>query len=136
MCSILISLFSALIAGLKSRLVLQTEILALRHQIIVLKRSTKRPKIRFWDRFLWIGFLRFWTKWRSVLVIVKPETVIAWHHKGFRMFWTWKCRRSKCGRPRIPKEVRDLIRTMSKNNATYVKRADMWSVVGVAAATL
>jgi len=36
---------------------------------------------------------RFWTGWRSALVIVKPETVIAWHRKGFRLFWTWKVRR-------------------------------------------
>jgi putative transposase len=119
MYNILISLFSALLAGFRSRLALQTEILALRHQIIVLKRSTNRPRLRSWDRFLWIGLLCLWTQWRSALLIVKPETVMAWHRKGFRLFWTWKCRRGKCGKPRIPKEVRDLIRTMSKNNATW-----------------
>jgi putative transposase len=119
MCSILISLFSALLAGLKPRLALQTEILALRHQIIVLKRSPNRPRLRSWDRFLWIGLLRFWPQWRSALIIVKPETVIAWHRKGFQLFWTWKCRHGKSGRPRIPEEVRDLICTMSKNNSLW-----------------
>jgi putative transposase len=119
MYNILISLFSALLAGFRSRLALQTEILALRHQIIVLKRSVNRPKIRVWDRFLWIWLLRFWPEWRSTLVIVKPETVIAWHRKGFRLFWTWKCRHSKSGRPGISKDVRDLIRTMSKNNSLW-----------------
>jgi putative transposase len=117
MCSILVSLFSALFAGFRSRLALQAEILALRHQIIVLKRSTHRPKLRSWDRFLWIGLLRYWPQWRSALVIVKPETVIAWHRKGFRMFWTWKCRHGKS--PGIPKEIRELIRTMSKNNSLW-----------------
>ena len=119
MLNILIPLLSALRAGFRSRLALQTEILALRQQIIVLKRSTHRPKLRFWDRFLWIWLLRLWPQWRSALVIVKPETVIAWHRKGFRLFWTWKCRHGKSGRPGIPKDVRELIRTMSKNNATW-----------------
>jgi putative transposase len=71
MCIILISLFSALFVGLKSRLALQTEILALRHQIVVLKRSAGRPILRPWDRFLWIWLLRYWPQWRSALVIVK-----------------------------------------------------------------
>jgi transposase InsO family protein len=119
MHNILISLFSALLAGFRYRLALQTEILALRHQVIVLKRSVNRPKIRVWDRFLWIWLLRFWSEWRSTLVIVKPETVIAWHRKGFRLFWTWKCRHGKSGRPGISKDVRDLIRTMSKNNSLW-----------------
>jgi putative transposase len=119
MHNILISLFSALLAGFRSRRALQTEILALQHQIIVLKRSVNRPKLQTWDRFLWIWLLRLWPQWRSALVIVKPETVIAWHRKGFRLFWTRKCRHGKSGRPEIPKDVRELIRTMSKNNAEH-----------------
>jgi putative transposase len=104
---------------LKSRLALQTEIPALRYQFIVLKRSAKRPRLRPWDRFLWIGLLRLWPQWRSALVIVKPETVIAWHRKGFRLFWTWKWRHGKSGRPGVPKDVRELIRTMSRNNRLW-----------------
>jgi len=119
MLNILISLFSVLLAGFRSRLALQTEIIALRHQIIVLKRSVNRPKLRPWDRFLWVWFLRFWPQLRSALIIVKPETVIAWHRKGFRLFWTWKCRHGKSGRPGISKDVRELIRTMSKNNSLW-----------------
>jgi len=52
-------------------------------------------------------------------VIVKPETVIAWHRKGFRLFWTWKVRHGKPGRPAVPKEVRELIRTMSRQNPLW-----------------
>jgi putative transposase len=63
--------------------------------------------------------LRFWPQWRSALVIVKPETVIAWHRKGLRLLWTWKCRHGKPGRQGIPKDVRDLIRTMNKNNSLW-----------------
>ncbi len=68
------------------------------------------------DRLLWVWLSRVWTGWRSALVIVKPETVVAWHRKAFRLFWTWKIRRGKPGRPPVPREVRDLIRRMSKEN--------------------
>jgi transposase InsO family protein len=51
-------------------------------------------------------------------VIVKPETVIAWHRKGFRLFWTWKSRR-RSGRPAVPPDVRTLIRTMSRDNPLW-----------------
>lgn len=51
--------------------------------------------------------------------MVKPETVIGWHRKGFRLFWTWKTRRGKLGRPDTPKEVRQLIRTMSRENPLW-----------------
>jgi hypothetical protein len=53
------------------------------------------------------------------LVIVKPGTVIAWHRKGFRLFWTWKVRHGQPGRPAIPKEVRELIRNMSRGNPLW-----------------
>jgi transposase InsO family protein len=60
-----------------------------------------------------------WGGWRSALAIVKPETVIAWHRKGFQLFWTWKVRRGKPGRPAVPVELRDLIRTMSRENPVW-----------------
>jgi hypothetical protein len=60
-----------------------------------------------------------WDDWRSALVIVKPETVIAWHRKGFRMFWTWKTRRGNPGRPAVSKEVRDLIRRLIRENPLW-----------------
>jgi transposase InsO family protein len=62
---------------------------------------------------------RFWTGWRSALVIVKPETVIAWHRKGFRLFWTWKMRRGQPGRPPVCQETRKLIRQMSRDNPLW-----------------
>src|SRR5205085_7259847 len=57
--------------------------------------------------------------WRSVLVIVKPATVIGWHRRGFRLFWTWKVRRGQPGRPPVPKGVRELIRKMSRENPLW-----------------
>jgi transposase InsO family protein len=53
------------------------------------------------------------------LVIVKPETVIAWHRKGFRLFWTWKVRHGQPGRPAVPKDVRELIRKLSRENPLW-----------------
>ena len=62
------------------------------------------------------SFCEVWIDWRSSLVIVKPETVIAWHRKGFQLFWTWKVRHGQPGRPAVSKEIRQLIRKMSREN--------------------
>jgi putative transposase len=80
----------SLALSLRSRAALQLEILALRHQLGVLQRSVTRPNLTTSDRMLWVWLCRVWPDWRSALVIVKPDTVIAWHRKGFRLFWTWK----------------------------------------------
>jgi putative transposase len=112
-------LAAAASAALKSRATLQLENLALRHQLGVLRRSVKRPKLTSTDRFLWAWLCEAWSNWRSSLVIVKPETVIAWHRKGFRLFWTWKVRRGQFGRPPVPKDVRELIRKMCRDNPLW-----------------
>ena len=99
---------------------LRLENLALRQQLTVLRRSApKRLKLTSVDRLFWVWLRRVWLDWRSALLIVKPETVIAWHRKGFRLFWRWKIRHGKRGRPAVPKEVRDLIRIMSRNNPRW-----------------
>ena len=78
------------------------EILALRHQMGVLRRSAKkRPKLTVVDRLFWAWLSGVWADWQSALVIVKPETVIAWHRKGFRLFWSWKVRHRRAGRPAV-----------------------------------
>src|ERR1700680_1639444 len=114
---ILSTLLATLSSMLRSRAVLALEHLALRHQIGVLQRSArKRPKLTPADRLLWAFLSRMWSDWRSALAIVKPETVIAWHRKGFRLFWTWKVRRGQPGRPSVLKDLRDLIHLMSRGN--------------------
>ena len=109
-------LLAAAAALLKSCAALQLENVALRHQIGVLQRSVKRPRLKSSDRVFWVWLSLLWKDWRSALVIVKPETVVAWRRKAFRLFWTWKIRRGKPGRPAVAREVRDLIRRMSKEN--------------------
>jgi transposase InsO family protein len=98
---------------------LQLEILALRHQLGVLQRSVKRPKLTPADRWLWAWLCAVWNNWQSSLFVVKASTVIGWHRKGFRLFWAWKVRHGKPGRPTVPNEVRALIRTMSRENALW-----------------
>jgi putative transposase len=101
----------------KSRAALQLENVALHHQIGVLQRSTKkRLRLNNSDRLLWIGLSRAWTEWRSAVVIVKPDTVIAWHRRAFRIFWTWKIRPGKPGRPAVSEDIRALIRRMSRED--------------------
>ena len=111
------TLLAILSSMVRSRAALELENLALRHQIGVLQRSVrKRPKLTSGDRLFWVCLSRLWRNWRSVLAIVKPETVVAWHRAGFRLFWTWKVRRGHPGRPVISREFRELIRQMCREN--------------------
>jgi hypothetical protein len=98
------------------------EILALRHQLGVLQRSVKRPKLTPGDRLLWAWLSAVWNLWQSSVFIVKASTVIGWHRKDFRLFWAWKVRNGKPGWPTVPKEVRALIRTMSRENPSGALR--------------
>ena len=70
------------------------------------------------DRMLWVWLSKRWNEWRAAVVIVRPETVLAWHRRGFRLFWTWKSRR-RLGRPTIPSDVRLLIRRMAEANPLW-----------------
>ena len=101
------------------RAALHTEILALRQQIAVLKRKRPRPLLRKADRVFWVILSCLWPAWRHALVIVRPETVIGWHRKGFRLFWTRKSRREKLGRPPVSREIRYLVRRMSLENTRW-----------------
>ena len=119
MATSLFVLFVTLRSILRSRVDLQLENLALRHQIGVLQRSVNKAKLTPFDRLLWAWLCGVWAEWRSALIVVKPETVIAWHRKGFRLFWTWKVGHGQPGRPSVPKDIRDLIRLMSRANPTW-----------------
>ena len=116
---VLTALFAFLGASLRTRAALQLEILALRHQISVLQRSVKRPKLTIADRFLWAWLSSVWSGWQSRVSIIKAETVIDWHRQGFGLFWSRKIRRGKPGRPAVAKEVRELIRMLSRENPLW-----------------
>jgi|SRR5579859_1260371 len=120
MSTILWVFFCFLRSSLRSRAALQAEILALRHQLLVLQRSARghRLRLRPADRIFWIWLSRWWRDWRLPLQILNPETVVAWSRKGFRLYWSWKSRARK-GRPPTCQEIRDLIRSMSLANPLW-----------------
>ena len=102
-----------------SRAALHLEILALRHQVAVLNRSRpSRLRLTAADWVLWAWLSQVWSGWRPALVLVKPDTVLAWHRRGFRLFWTWKSR-YRTGRPAASPEVRALIRRMATANPLW-----------------
>ena len=70
------------------------------------------------DRLFWLGLRRWWSKWATVLVVVKPETVVGWHRAGFRSYWRFLSRR-RPGRPKIIPGLRNLIRCLAAENPTW-----------------
>jgi putative transposase len=115
-------LLYALLATARSSLRLQRELalenVALRQQLAILQPKTKRPRLTNADRAFWVAPSRLWPDWQSALILVKPKTVISWHRKGFRFYWTCKSRH-RGGRPRIDPEIRTLIRRMARENPTW-----------------
>ena len=69
----------------RERLVLENA--ALRHQVAVLKRTTKRPQLTPIDRAFWVFLRTVFNEWKDALHIVQPETVVRWHREGFRLYW-------------------------------------------------
>ena len=117
-----IGLWTFLRAVLFGPATIALENLALRHQLRVLQRSVRRPRLARWDRVFWVWLSRVWASWRSSLVIVQPATVLAWHRQGFRLYWRWKSRAKPVGRPRLDPELRQLIRRMARENPTWGRR--------------
>jgi putative transposase len=107
------------ISALRSHRALALENLALRHQLDVLHRNTKRPRLTNMDRALWVIISRLWPDWRNPLTIVQPDTVISCHKRGVRLYWRWKSRPRWPGRKQVPREIRDLIRRMSESNSLW-----------------
>jgi putative transposase len=117
--SVVVSLLHSLWLTVRSRASLHQEIIALRHQLALVNRS-RRPRLRLTsvDRMLWAWLAHAWCGWRSAVYIVKPSTVVAWHRRGFRLFWAWKSRH-RTGRPAVPHDARALIRDMSTANPLW-----------------
>ncbi|MDH3727447.1 MAG: integrase core domain-containing protein [Myxococcales bacterium] len=118
MLHLLYALLATARSSLKSRRELALENLALRQQLAIRKRKSKRPKLTKADRAFWVALCRLWPDWHNALILVKPETVIGWHRKGFKLYWTWKSR-NRGGRPPIDREIRTLIRRIAGENPTW-----------------
>ena len=90
MAALLVGLLAAVRSSVRSRLELETEILALRHHLAVLRRQApKRPRLGHVDRVLWVLLSRLWPNWRRAIQIVTPDTVVRWHRRGFARYWRW-----------------------------------------------
>ena len=118
MITILSAFVSLLSFRLRSRADLELELVALRHQVAVLRRQHKgRLQLFSTDRLLWVWLYRVWPQALNTMVLVKPATIIQWHRKGFRLYWRWRSRH--LGRPKMGTEIRDLIRRMSLANPLW-----------------
>ncbi|WP_208828947.1 DDE-type integrase/transposase/recombinase [Bradyrhizobium neotropicale] len=103
----------------KSRLQLEAENAALRHQLMILRRRLQgRVRLTNHDRWFFVQLYRWFPSISSVLTIVRPETLMRWHRTGFRCYWRWKSR-SSGGRPQIDTELRVLIRRISIENPLW-----------------
>jgi hypothetical protein len=112
-------LLGAVGALVRPRADLVLENLTLRQQLAVLVHSGRRPRITTMDRWFWVTLRRCWSRWIEVLIFVKPETVVTWHRRGFRRYWTWLSQRGRRGRPPIKPNLRALIRRMATENPTW-----------------
>jgi putative transposase len=92
---------------------------ALRQQLAVLINKHPRPRLRISDRVFWTALHSAWLRWADVLILVKPDTVVRWHRMGFRLFWRWKSRSRRIGRPKVSAETRQLIRKMALGNVNW-----------------
>ncbi len=112
--------FGMLVRLFRGRHSLLLENLALRQQLVVLKRRHPRPSLGLFDKLFWVITRRVWSAWKDSLILVTPETVVRWHRTGFRMYWRLISRvRKQVGRRRTPKEVRELIFRMMVENPTW-----------------
>src|SRR2546422_571949 len=119
MWELLAALFHFLRASRRSRGDLVLENVLLRHHLAVLTRPTrKRPPIRRRDRLVWVLARRLCRDWRRHLVLVRPETVVGWHRRAWRLV-RWRRSRRPVGRPRLSPEVRELIATMARHNPLW-----------------
>lgn len=115
----LVWVYVCLGAVLKERRDLALENLALRQQLAVLKRSQSRLKIKQRDRVFWIWLSRTWSGWRATVIIVKAATVVGWHRRSFKRYWTKLSQHEVGGRPAVSSQVRDLIRQMATANPLW-----------------
>ena len=118
MLTLLSALGSLLSFQGRSRTALELELVALRHQVTVLRRQRPgQPRLLSADRLLWVWLYQIWPQVLHAMVLVKPTTVVQWHRQGFRLYWRRRSRH--LGRPRLSREIRDLIRTMSQANPLW-----------------
>jgi hypothetical protein len=112
----------ATVTSVRSRQRLVVENLLLRQQLQVALRSRRRPCLRARDKLFWLLVSRLNRDYRCHLLLVRPETVLGWYRRGWRLFWHWRSGLA-VGRPRLNAEVRVLIATMGREQPGSPHRA-------------
>jgi len=116
----LLKLLGGLLVGVfRSHAAREAEMAFLRQQLVVLQRSAPaRLRLRSADRLIFVWLYRLLPSLLEAAVVFKPETLVRWHRSGFRLYWRCKSRR-RVGRPAVPADIRDLIRTISHDNPLW-----------------
>jgi putative transposase len=113
----------------KSRNRLEAANLFLRHQLnIALRLAPPRPWLRGGDRALLIWLTQLSPGLLDMTRVVQPETILRWLRAGFKVFWRWKSR-NRAGWPTVDRDVRDLIRRISKENPLLGRPPDTWRTI-------
>ena len=94
---------------------LAIENVALRQQVLALKRERPRPALDDVDRAFWVALRASWPGWASRLIIVDSDTVARWSRERFRRHWAKISQRRGAGRPRVDREIRELVRLMAQD---------------------
>jgi hypothetical protein len=124
MIGFLILFLHVLVSPFKTQARLETEIVLLRHQLSVLRQGVpSKPRLTVADRLLFVWLYRLYPSVLNAVTIVQPDTVARWHRTGFRLYWRWRSR-SRGGRPKVPIEVRSLIRRMSMEKPAMGRATD------------
>lgn len=116
----------------RSRHDLVLENLALRQQLLTLKRQNAKPRLSHLDRLFWVVARRLWSNWKKTLVIVTPKTVVRWHRAGFRLYWRWRSwHQNAAGRKSVSKDLRDFIfrisnRRFPPNRKSRLEARKVW----------
>src|ERR1700722_7734270 len=119
MIGLLCFVVAVLASPFKSKIRVEAENAALRHQLLVLRRKLKgRARLTSTDRWFFVQLYRWFPSILPALMIIRPETLVRWHRVGFRRYWRWRSR-SPGGRPPIEAELRALIRQMSTENQLW-----------------
>jgi len=118
MFQLLLIFLRSAVSGFRSHRLLLLENLALRQQLAVLQWRKPKPSFRPIDRLFWLSLRRFCPNWKRILLLVQPQTVIAWHRQGFRWFWRWKSQH-RGGRPTVNVQLIQQIRTIWSENPVW-----------------
>ena len=122
MRTILLAILQILTFRFRKRASLELEVIALRHQLKVLKRRSRprsrHRRIKQGDRLFWVFLFRLWPECANFITLIKPVTLVKWHNQGFKLYWTWRSLRRK-GRPQLPNGVHELIARMHKDNPLW-----------------